>query len=98
MALEDFVDPEVGIAVAATAAVMSPRVRGVLRQGAVYGLAALMKAGDSLGSAARGVAEGAQSTMSQGAAAAQDTVTEARATSRSRGSRNSGTAGGSPGE
>jgi hypothetical protein len=46
MALEDFVDSEVGIAVAATAVVLSPQVRGFLRRGAVYGLAGLMKAGD----------------------------------------------------
>ena len=35
MAVEDFFEPEVGIAVAATAALLSPRVRGALRQGAV---------------------------------------------------------------
>ena len=37
MALEDFLDSEVAVAVAATAALASPRVRGVLRRGAVYG-------------------------------------------------------------
>jgi hypothetical protein len=37
--LEDFFESEVALAAAATAAVFSPRVRGVLRQGLVYGVA-----------------------------------------------------------
>ncbi|MGI8827150.1 MAG: hypothetical protein ACR2JC_16220 [Chloroflexota bacterium] len=71
MALEDFVDPEVGIAVAATALVLSPRVRGLIRQGMIYGLAGAMKAGDTVSNAARGAAATAQQT-------AASTVTEAR--------------------
>lgn len=64
MALEDFVDPEVGIAVAATALVASPRARSVVRKGLVYGLAGLMRMGDTVSSAARGVAENAQQAAS----------------------------------
>jgi hypothetical protein len=64
MALDDFLDSEVAVAVAATAALASPRVRGVLRRGAVYGLAGLMTAGETISSFARGVANGAQQTAS----------------------------------
>jgi hypothetical protein len=94
MALEDFMDSEVGIAVAATAVVLSPQVRGFLRRGAVYGLAGLMKAGDTLGTAARGVAGEVQQAANSGAAAVQDTAAEARTTARSSksGRANKGTA------
>ena len=64
MALEDFLDSEVAVAVAATAALASPRVRGVLRRGAVYGLAGVLTAGDMISSFARGAARGAQQTTS----------------------------------
>ena len=67
MALEDYVESEVAIAAAATAAILSPRVRGVLRTGAVYGLAGVLMAGDALGTFARGVARGVQQTAAAGA-------------------------------
>jgi hypothetical protein len=73
MALEDYMESEVAIAVAATAAIFSPPVRRVLRRGAVYGLAGLMMAGDAIATAARGVATGAQ----QAAATATSAVQEA---------------------
>lgn len=60
MAVEDFVEPEVAVAVAVTAAVASPRARRVMRQSAVYGLAGILKAGDALGVFARGVGRGVQ--------------------------------------
>jgi hypothetical protein len=60
MALDDFLEPEVGVAVVVTAAVASPRVRKVLRQGLVYGLAGLLIAGDKIKSAATGVAQKAR--------------------------------------
>jgi hypothetical protein len=82
MGLDNMMEPEVGIAIAATAAIMSPRVRGAIRRGAVYGLAAIIKAGDSLGNAAKGVAGEVQQGASAGAAAASDTVAEARTTAR----------------
>ena len=62
MALDDYIESEVAIAVAATAAALSPRVRGILRQGAVVGLAGALTAGDAIGAFARGVARGAQKT------------------------------------
>jgi hypothetical protein len=58
MALEDYLESEVAIAVAATAAALSPRFRRVLRRGAVYGVAGALKATDVVTAAARGVASG----------------------------------------
>jgi hypothetical protein len=52
-AFDDFVESEVAVAAAATAALLSPRVRGLLRGGAVYGLAGLLTAGDTISSLAR---------------------------------------------
>src|SRR5690349_1574853 len=60
MALDDFLGPEVGVAVAVTAAVASPRVRKAVRAGLVYGLAGLLMAGDKLKAAASGVADKAR--------------------------------------
>lgn len=50
---------EVGIAIAATATALSPRARELARQGAVYGLAGMLKAGDVVVGTARGAARGA---------------------------------------
>jgi hypothetical protein len=58
MALEDYLESEVAIAVAATAAALSPGFRRVLRRGAVYGVAGALKATDVVTAAARGVAQG----------------------------------------
>ncbi len=52
MALEDFLEPEVGIAVALTAAIGSPQVRKAIRKGAVYGLAGILAATDGITRAA----------------------------------------------
>ena len=66
MALEEYFESEVAVAVAATAALMSPRGRRLLRRGAVYGVAGALKATDVVTAAARGVAQGigAQTTGS----------------------------------
>ena len=64
MALDDLIDNEIGVAVAATAAVASPRARHLLRQGAVYGLAGAMRAGDVVFGAARGAVRGAAAGVS----------------------------------
>jgi hypothetical protein len=58
-------DSDVAVAVAATAAVMSPRARRVMRKGAVYGVAGVLKAADQAGAAVRGVASGAGSAVKQ---------------------------------
>ena len=63
MGLEEYLESEVAVAVAATAVVMSPRARRVLRRGAVYGVAGALKAADLATAAARGVAQGAGSAV-----------------------------------
>jgi len=65
MALDDFVEPEVAVAVAVTAAVASPAVRKVVRRGLVYGLAGLLIARDKVAQAASGVAEGARRAVAE---------------------------------
>ncbi len=70
MALEDYFETEVGVAVAATAALFSPRVRKVLRRGAVYGVAGALMASDAVVGFAKGVGRGAQ----QAAASATKTA------------------------
>ncbi len=52
MAAEDYLDSHVAVAVAATAAILSPRVRKVLRRGAVYGVTGVLMAGDAISGAA----------------------------------------------
>ena len=78
MALEDYLESEVVVAVAATAAVLSPRVRGVLRRGAVYGLAGVLRAGDAISSAAPAVSRGAQQAAASAAGTVQDVAGQAR--------------------
>jgi hypothetical protein len=58
MALDEYLESEVAVAVAATAAALSPRFRRLLRRGAVYGVAGALKASDVVTAAARGVARG----------------------------------------
>lgn len=58
MAIEDYLEPEVGVAVAVSAVIFSPPVRRVARRGAVYGLAGIMLVGDALASLAGGVGRG----------------------------------------
>jgi len=74
MALDDYVEPEVAIVVAAAAAIFSPRVRGVLRKGAVYGLSGVLVVGDAVGSFARGVGRDAQQATSTAADTAGDAM------------------------
>jgi hypothetical protein len=71
MEFDEFVEPQVAVAVAATAALLSPRVRRVLRRGTVYGLAGGMLAVDAISSFGRGVAAGVHDTASSAADAAQ---------------------------
>ena len=83
MALDDYLESEVVVAVAATAAVLSPRVRGVLRRGAVYGLAGVLMAGDAISSAARNAAPGVQQAAATAAGTAQATAQQAAASAAS---------------
>ena len=72
MAVEDYLEPEVAVAVAITAAVASPRAREVMRKGAVYGIAGVLKAGDALGAFGRGLGRGAQQATQEAAGGAPD--------------------------
>ncbi len=74
MAVDDFWEPEVAIAVAVTAAVASPPVRKALRRGLVYGLAGLLTVGDKIVGAAREMARSAQETAAPTSAAGQETA------------------------
>ncbi|CCF82374.1 hypothetical protein [Nitrolancea hollandica] len=54
MELDEVPEAEVAVAVAVTAVLASPKIRRLIRRGAVYGLAALLASGG-------GIAEAAQS-------------------------------------
>lgn len=58
MALEDWLESEVAVAVAATTVILSPKARRLARRGAIYAVAGALKASDLVAAAARGVAEG----------------------------------------
>lgn|GEM_PF-3503322 len=81
MALEDFLEdnlePEVGLVVAAVAVAFSPQVRGILRRGAVYGFSGLLVASDGIAALARRI----QQTIQPPPASTfiQDLAEEARA-------------------
>ena len=79
MALEDYLESEVVVAVAATAALFSPRARKVLRRGAVYGVAGALMAGDALSSAVRNAAPGVQQAAASAASVVEDAAQRARA-------------------
>ena len=84
-AFNDFVESEVAVAAAATAALFSPRVRGLLRAGAVYGLAGLLTAGDTISSLARSavrIAPGAQHGSTTAAQGLQDITAPVRRKAR----------------
>jgi hypothetical protein len=58
MELEDYLEPEIAVTAAVTAAVFSQRGRQILRRGAVYGLAGALMVGDAITSFARSVGQG----------------------------------------
>lgn len=88
MAVDDYVDREVGVIAAATAAAVSPRARELFRRGAVYGLAGVLRAGDVTLAAARGAARGAKDGAAKTSAPRSATASRSRprkaATSRQR--------------
>ncbi len=79
MALDDYLEPEVAIAVAVTAAVASPPVRRAIRKGAVYGLAGLLMLGDKVSAMSRNLAQGAQQAAASVRNGAETAVNEAAA-------------------
>lgn len=97
MALDDFLESEVAIAVGATAAILSPRVRGLLRSGAVYGLAGALIAGGAVSSAARGAGRGAQQAAASAGGMAQGAAGTASGVARSATERARGAVGNQPG-
>jgi hypothetical protein len=60
---EDYLTPETGLAVAATALVMSPPVRRTIRRGLVLGLAGVFGAGAVVGRATRGIRQDVQQVV-----------------------------------
>jgi hypothetical protein len=58
MELEDYLQPEIAVTAAVAAAIFSPRVRKLLRRGAVYGTAGVLIAGDTITSFVRNVGQG----------------------------------------
>ncbi len=98
MGLKDYTDSHVGVAVAATAIVCSPRMREMLRRGAVHGVAGALMAGDAVASFARGVGRGAQQAAASAPASAsavveaQDEVDNADASMNDNGSVDDGSA------
>lgn len=63
MAADDFMESEVAIAAAATAALFSPRVREVARKGAVYGVAGVLTVGRTVAGVARDAGRGVGSAL-----------------------------------
>jgi hypothetical protein len=78
MALEDFMEPEVAITAAVTAAVFSPGARKIIRRGLVYGIAGVLIAGDAIASVARNVGQGVQQAGAAAVNSAQQTMNSAK--------------------
>jgi hypothetical protein len=77
MALDDYLEPKVVLAVAVTAAVLSPPVRKALGRGTVQGLAALLKLGETVSKTARGVVEQARQANAAEESAGADSSSRA---------------------
>ncbi len=60
MEFEDYLQPEVGVAALVAATLFSPRARGFLRRGLVYGTAGALVVGDAVTSFTRGIGQGAR--------------------------------------
>jgi hypothetical protein len=78
MALEDYLEPEVGVAAAVAAIVFSPTGRKWLRKGAVCGLAGVFAAGDAISSAAQNVGRGIQAVSASATNAAHEPASQAQ--------------------
>jgi hypothetical protein len=78
MDLEDFVEPEIAVTAAVTAAIFSPRARNVMRKGLVYGMAGALTVGDMVTTFGRNVGQGIQQASKEATHAAQETVSQAR--------------------
>jgi len=58
MEFEDYLEPEIAVTAAVTAALFSPRGRQIIRRGVVYSIAGVMIAGDAITSFARNIGHG----------------------------------------
>lgn len=58
MEFEDYLEPEVAVTAVVAAAVFSPRARKLARQGAVYGTAGILAAGEAVNSFFKGFGHG----------------------------------------
>jgi len=79
MAFEDYLEPEIAVTAAVTAAIFSPRARRVFRRGAVYGLAGVLAAGDTIASLSRNVGHSIQEASTAAVEATRRTMEEAKA-------------------
>jgi hypothetical protein len=75
---EDFLEPEVAVTAAVTAAIFSPTIRRWIRRGLVYATAGVLIAGDALTSAARTAGQGVQQAGAAAANAAHNVATQAK--------------------
>jgi hypothetical protein len=57
---ENFIEPEIAVTAAITAALFSPRARKVMRKGLVYGMAGILAVGETFTSFAKSVGQGMQ--------------------------------------
>jgi hypothetical protein len=69
MAADDYIDEKVGVAVAASAAVFSPKVRNLLHRSAVVGVSGMLVATDMVAGFLRGLWYGVRSPNGAGAEA-----------------------------
>ncbi len=74
MALDDYLEPEVAVTAVVTAVLFSPRARKLIRRGAVYSVAGLLRAGDAVTTLASNVRQGVQDAGSAGQKAAAPKV------------------------
>lgn len=76
MAIDEYLESEVAVAVVATAVALTPRARRVLRRGVVYGLAGALRAGDAVASFGQATARGAHEAAASAASPNQSTDTQ----------------------
>ncbi len=80
MALDDYLEPEIAVTAAVTAAIFSPKARSWLRRGLVYGTAGVLIAGDALAGLVRNMSQGAQRAGAAATSAAQNIADQAKTT------------------
>jgi hypothetical protein len=84
------IEKQTGALAAAAVVALSPKARQIARQGAVYGLAGALKAGDVLVGAGRGAYEGARAGLEGSAASTPRSTASPRTGGATRSARSSG--------